>query len=116
MLRFFHEYTSERTVAGSSCTLTHRVGEGEYELDFITLMPQGVDNPVRTEALFVMLPSSITVTQDIVGGFATEIIPLTVKGPIPFRGPGYFMFQFIAQSATNTDTLQVQFSYRKVMK
>ena len=113
--RSYHALSSGRVASGSATSIIHTVSDGEYELDFATIMPQtGVAKcAVWVTALFVFDPSSLTVVQELGSGYATTSIPYTIGGPIPFRGPGYLWFRAISQAAT--DTLEAQFSFRRLI-
>ena len=115
--RRYHALTSAPAAAGSGLIIIHTLSEGEYEMDFISIMPQINESPGTMWVLagFVFEPSSLTVVQDLGAGYATNEIPFTIKGPIPIKGPGYLWFRGISQAATDTDTIDVQFSFRRLV-
>ena len=115
--RRHHALSSAPQPAGSAVNIIHTLSEGEYEIDFISIMPSIAESPGTMWVIttFVFEPSSLTVVQDLGAGYATNELPFTIKGPIPIKGPGYLWFRGISQSAYDTDTIDVQFSFRRLI-
>ena len=114
-MRHNHLLKSSTGVAsGGPLLLTHYVSEGDYELEFASLLTISADHAVWGTVRFEQDPSSADITRAELGaGYATEEIPLTIKGPIPFSGPGYFYLVMISHGAT--DYFTANLVYRRII-
>ncbi len=114
-MRFNHSLGSITGVSsGGPITINHRVSEGDYILDFASLIPDGPDFATWATVRFEQDPSTSDVTRTEFGaGYATEEIPFKVQGPIPFQGPGYFLLRVVSTSAT--DKFYANLAYRRVI-
>lgn len=105
----------DAAAALAQSTFLHYVSGGEYLFEHAVLIPVQTENcPAWCSIEFIPTYTTSTARNIWLGaGFAgADKWPLIIRGPVPLRGPGYFLIS--AESVTTNDRIQGTFSYRKV--